>query len=132
MVCCWGADEVRIRDRSPTRCGGTKTRIERCQFHSQCSFEFKVLIMAVPCSGPSSGSAFGVSAGFTPLSLGTETRGSLVYPASKAGLYAMRPAHGSVSAKGVFRISRSFDVIGLMARTPYDVNLLAESILTPK
>ena len=88
--------------------------------------------MAKPCGGSSSRSAIGVSAGFAPLSLGTETRGSLVYPASKAGLYAMRPAHGSVSAKGVFRISRSFDVIGLMARTPYDVNLLAESILTPK
>jgi len=44
----------------------------------------------------------------------------------------MRPAHGSVSAKGIFRISRSFDAIGSMARTPYDLSLLTESILTPE
>lgn len=87
--------------------------------------------LAAPCGGSSSGSAVAVSAGFVPFSLGTETGGSLVYPASKAGLYAMRPAHGSVSADGVFRISRSFDAIGVIARTPYDLSLLTESILTP-
>lgn len=43
----------------------------------------------------------------------------------------MRPAHGSVSADGVFRISRSFDAIGAIAKTPYDLSLLTESILTP-
>jgi amidase len=91
-----------------------------------------VLIMAKPCGGSSSRSAIGVSAGFAPLSLGTETGGSLAYPVSKAGLYAMRPAHGPVSAKGVLRISRSFDAIGSMARTPYDLSLLTESILTPE
>jgi amidase len=51
-------------------------------------------------------------------------------PASKAGLYAMRPAQGSVSANGVFRISRSFDAIGAMVKTPYNLRLLTESILT--
>jgi amidase len=91
-----------------------------------------VLIMAKPCGGSSSGSAVGVSAGFAPLSLRTETRGSLVYPARNAGLYAIRPAHGSVSAKGVFRISWSSDAIGSMARTPYNLSLLTESILTPE
>jgi amidase len=44
----------------------------------------------------------------------------------------MRPAYGSVSAKGVLRISRCFDAIGSMARTPYDLSLLTESILTPE
>jgi amidase len=44
----------------------------------------------------------------------------------------MRPAHGFVSSKGVFRISRSFDAIGSMAKTPYDLSLLTESILTPE
>ena len=32
----------------------------------------------------------------------------------------------------IFRISRSFDAIGSMARTPYDLSLLTESILTPE
>ncbi len=44
----------------------------------------------------------------------------------------MRPAHGSVSSRGVFRISRSFDAIGAMARTSYDLSLIVESILTPE
>lgn len=86
--------------------------------------------MNEPCGGSSSGSGVGVSAGFAPFSLGTETGGSLNYPASKAGVYALRPTHGSVSANGVFRISRSFDAIGSMAKTPYDLSLLTESILT--
>jgi amidase len=87
---------------------------------------------AKPCGGSSSGSAVGVSAGFAPLSLGTETGGSCVYPASKAGLYSVKPGRGYVSANGVFRISRSFDAIGAMARTPCDLSLLTESILTPE
>lgn len=67
-----------------------------------------------------------------PFSIGTETGGSLVYPASKAGLYAMRPTLGSVAAKGCFRISRSFDGIGAMAKTPEDLAPLIEAILTPE
>ncbi|KUJ14326.1 amidase-like protein [Mollisia scopiformis] len=82
-----------------------------------------------PCGGSSSGSGVGVSAGFVPMSLGTETGGSLVYPASRAGLYAMRPTLGSVSSKGVFRISKTYDGVGAMARTPYDLSLLVELIL---
>ncbi|KAG0650131.1 amidase [Hyphodiscus hymeniophilus] len=82
--------------------------------------------------GSSAGSGVSVSAGFAPFSIGTETGGSLVYPASKAGLYAMRPTHGSVSAKGCFRISRSFDGIGGMAKTAADLAMLIEVILTPE
>jgi amidase len=90
-----------------------------------------MLTVLQPCGGSSSGSGVGVSAGFVPMSLGTETGGSLVYPASKAGLYAMRPTLGSVSPKGVFRISKSYDGIGAMARTPLDLSLLVEGILSP-
>lgn len=64
------------------------------------------------------------------MALGTETGGSLVYPASKAGLYAMRPTLGSVSAKGVFRISKTYDGVGAMARNPHDLSLIVEAILT--
>lgn len=70
-----------------------------------------------------------MSAGFVPLSLGTETGGSTVFPASKAGLYAMKPSYGSVAADGVFRISRSFDGVGAMAKTAVDLAVLVESIL---
>ena len=83
------------------------------------------------CGGSSAGSGVSVSAGFVPCSIGTETGGSLVYPASKAGLYALRPTHGWVSSKGCFRISRSFDGIGGMAKTPGDLAVLIDAILTP-
>jgi len=82
--------------------------------------------------GSSSGSAVALSAGFAPLSLGTETGGSTVFPASKAGLYAIRPTHGFVSTKGVFRISISYDGIGAMAKTPEDLAVLTEVILLPE
>ncbi len=44
----------------------------------------------------------------------------------------MRPTLGTVSAKGVYRISKSYDGVGAMARTPHDLALLVESILTPE
>lgn len=87
-----------------------------------------------PCGGSSSGSGVGVSAGFAPLSLGTQTGGSCIFPASKAGLYSLVPTIGQdgfVSAQGVFRISKSFDGIGGMALSPEDLANLIETILTP-
>jgi amidase len=54
----------------------------------------------------------------------------LVYPARKAGIYAIRPALGTVSAK--FRITRSFDGVGGMAKTLNDLAVLTENILAPK
>ena len=44
----------------------------------------------------------------------------------------MRPSLGSVSTGGCFRISRSFDGIGAMAKTPHDLVPLIEAILTPE
>ena len=74
--------------------------------------------------GSSSGSAVGVSAGFAPLALGTETSGSVVMPANRAGLYAMTPTRGAVSLEGVFALSRDFDKIGAMAKGAADLALL--------
>ena len=82
------------------------------------------------CGGSSAGSGVGVSAGFVPLSLGTDTAGSNVYPASVAGLYGLNPTTGSVSSDGVFRLSRAFDSVGAMAKTPADLALLVECMLT--
>lgn len=73
-----------------------------------------------------------MSAGFAPISLGTQTGGSLIYPASKAGLYAMLPTLTTVAAQGAFRISRSFDGIGGMARNPADLANLIQAILLPE
>ncbi len=109
--------------------GSIKTSLDAV---SHCSPPFDELTdQPQPCGGSSSGSAVGVSAGFAPYSLGTETGGSLVYPARKAALYAMRPSLGTVSTEGLYRISRSFDGVRAMAKTPYDLAFLVESILRP-
>lgn len=73
-----------------------------------------------------------MSAGFAPISLGTQTGGSLIYPASKTGLYAMLPTLTTVAAQGAFRISRSFDGIGGIARNPADLATLIHAMLLPE
>ncbi|KAB5566751.1 amidase-like protein [Coniochaeta sp. 2T2.1] len=79
--------------------------------------------------GSSSGSAVSVTAGFTPLAVGTETAGSTVLPASCNGLYGMKLTPGTVPTDGVFCLSESFDGIGVMARNPADLAALAEVLL---
>ncbi|KAI1478464.1 amidase signature enzyme [Daldinia eschscholtzii] len=81
------------------------------------------------CGGSTSGPAVSIAAGFCPLAIGTETSGSTVYPASCCGLYGMKLAPNSVSTRGVFRLSESFDGVGVLARTPIDIALLAEIIM---
>jgi amidase len=78
--------------------------------------------------GSSSGSAVGVSAGFSPLSIGTEADGSLVTPASRAALFGMKPTVGTTTMGGVFVISRTFDTLGGMAKTVEDLSHLIENI----
>ncbi|KAF2657867.1 amidase signature enzyme [Lophiostoma macrostomum CBS 122681] len=79
--------------------------------------------------GSSTGSAVGVAAGFSPLSLGTETSGSLTTPASRAALYALKLTTGSVSMEGVWQVAASFDTAGGMAKSVLDLALLSDVLL---
>ncbi|PON26710.1 hypothetical protein TGAM01_v204211 [Trichoderma gamsii] len=72
------------------------------------------------------GSAVGVSAGFGIVSLGVETDGSIVSPASRAALYAMKPTIGTVSMDGVVPVTKSLDSVGAMARSPVDLAVVME------
>ncbi|KAM0461455.1 hypothetical protein ACHAPV_004160 [Trichoderma viride] len=74
------------------------------------------------------GSAVGVSAGFGIVSLGVETDGSIVSPASRAALYAMKPTIGTVSMDGVVPVSKSLDSVGAMARSPDDLAVVIEML----
>ena len=80
-------------------------------------------------SGSSSGSAAAVAAGYVPLSIGTETNGSLVWPASRCALYSIKPTIGLVSQRGIVPISHNFDSAGPMAKNPYDLALLLDAIM---
>jgi amidase len=79
--------------------------------------------------GSSTGPAVAVAAGFSPLALGTETIGSIVTPATRAALYAMKLTVGSVPCDGVFRISETFDAVGPMAKSADDLALLVDVLL---
>lgn len=82
-------------------------------------------MMQTPC-GSSSGSAIGVAAGFAPVSIGTETDGSIVYPATRAGLYAMKPSLGAVPLEGAMPVNNNFDTHGGMAKSVQDLANLME------
>ncbi|UNI16392.1 Amidase [Purpureocillium takamizusanense] len=80
--------------------------------------------------GSSSGSAVSVSAGFAPLAIGTETTGSMVLPASTNGVYAIKLSYGAVPTRGIFKLSRSYDCVGAMARDPADLAPLASILIS--
>lgn len=62
-----------------------------------------------------------MAAGYAPLSVGTETNGSLVSPAGRASVYTIKPTIGLVSQKGLIPVSHTMDSAGPMAKTPYDI-----------
>ncbi|EED21632.1 glutamyl-tRNA(gln) amidotransferase subunit A, putative [Talaromyces stipitatus ATCC 10500] len=80
-------------------------------------------------SGSSSGSASAVAAGYAPLSIGTETNGSLVWPASRCALYSIKPTIGLISQQGIVPVSNTCDSAGPMAKSPYDLALLMDVLL---
>jgi amidase len=74
--------------------------------------------------GSSTGPAVSVAAGFAPLAVGTETVGSVVLPAGRAGVYAFRAAYGSVPMHGVLHLTPDIDMIGTFGRCPEDLREL--------
>ena len=77
--------------------------------------------------GSSSGSAAAVAAGTAMLSIGTQTGGSVLRPASFCGIFGMKPTFGSVSREGAKFYSVSLDTIGWFGRSVSDLSLIAEN-----
>jgi amidase len=75
-------------------------------------------------SGSSSGSAAGLSAGFAPLAIGTDTDGSIVSPSSACGVVGIKPTLGLVSRSGIVPLSRAQDTAGPMATSVADAAAL--------
>nr|WP_249140547.1 MULTISPECIES: amidase family protein [Bradyrhizobium] len=81
-------------------------------------------IPIVQPGGSSSGSAVAVAAGLCAASIGTETSGSLLYPASQNGLVTVKPTVGLISRAGILPIAHSQDTAGPMTRTVRDAAML--------
>lgn len=82
-------------------------------------------------SGSSSGSAVAVDLGLAWAALGTETDGSIVFPAHRSGIVGIKPSVGLTSRDLVIPISERHDTVGPMARTVRDAARLLQVIAGP-
>ena len=76
--------------------------------------------------GSSSGSAAAVAAGMVPFALGTQTRGSILRPASFCGITGFKPTYGLLPTEGLLTMAKSLDTAGLFTETAADMLLLWE------
>lgn len=71
----------------------------------------------------------GVAAGFAPLTLGTETNGSVTQPAGRASLYGLKVTVGAVDTSRTSPTSPFTDSLGGMAKSAEDLAMLTGMLL---
>jgi len=79
--------------------------------------------------GSSSGSAAAVADNMVALSIGSQTSGSTVRPASFCGVFGYRPTFGDLRCAGMKEAAGSFDTLGLIARSIEDIALYRDVLL---
>ncbi|MDX2097978.1 MAG: AtzE family amidohydrolase [Leptolyngbyaceae cyanobacterium bins.59] len=81
--------------------------------------------------GSSGGSGAAVAGGLVPISLGTDTNGSIRVPSSFCGIFGLKPTYGRLSRAGAFPFVASLDHIGPFARSVRDLALVFDLLQGP-
>ena len=102
--------------------------LETAGFSALGGFPVNPFDPALPVLGSSSGSAVGTSANLVAASVGTETAGSLIAPASANGVVGMHPSLGLVSRDRVIPLTSQTDTPGPVARTVADAATMLTAI----
>jgi amidase len=82
--------------------------------------------------GSSSGSAAAVAAGMVPFTIGEQTRGSMIRPASYCGITGFKPTHDLLPMEGVLPFAKSEDTLGLYTHTAADMIALWKALGHPE
>lgn len=81
--------------------------------------------------GSSGGSGAAVAAGLVPLTLGSDTNGSIRVPSSLCGLYGLKPSFGRLTRRGTYPFVNSLDHLGPMASSVADLALAYDIMQGP-
>ncbi len=81
--------------------------------------------------GSSSGSGAAIGAGLVPVTLGTDTAGSIRNPAGACGGVGLKPTYDLLSRRGVFPLAYSLDVVGPLARSVPDIAASLDALVGP-
>jgi len=84
--------------------------------------------LARMAGGSSGGSAAAVAGGLVPLSLGSDTNGSIRVPSAMCGIFGLKPTYGRLSRSGSYLFAGSFDHLGPFAGTLEDLALAYDAL----
>lgn len=91
--------------------------------------------LKISASGSSSGSAVSVTANLAPVSIGTETDGSIIAPASAGSVVGFKPTRSTVSGTGILPLIKQVDTPGPIAKNVQDAaiayNAMSDQAITP-
>ena len=82
--------------------------------------------------GSSGGSAAAIAGGMVPLTLGTDTMGSVRIPAAYCGLWGLKPTKGRIPVTGLAHLSWTLDSIGPLAHSAADLGLMLNILEGPE